>query len=87
MFKKIVKFLKKNKFKGSGILVVIITALVFMIYSTSTYSEQEHYELLQKKYEDDIINYYNKDINNIDDVYDDLINNMTTNTNNISVTY
>lgn len=65
----------KKKLMGSGILVVILTAIVFMIYSSSAYSEQEHFELLQKKYENDIINYYENNVNNIDDVYQNLVNN------------
>lgn len=74
-------FNKKNieKIKGSGVLVIILTAVVFMIYSASTYSEELHFELLQKKYENDIINYYNSNVNNIDEVYDNLVDNTNVN--------
>lgn len=82
ILQKVKNYIKKNKYMGSGILVVILTALVFMVYSSSTYAEQEHYQMLQKKYENDIINYYNSDVNNIDEVYQNLINNNQSNTNN-----
>lgn len=87
MIRNIFKYIKKNKYMGSGILVVILTALVFMVYSSSTYSEQEHYQMLQKKYENDIINYYSNDVQNIDDVYQNLINNNQVNTNNNTENY
>ncbi|MCX8073987.1 MAG: hypothetical protein N2749_00160 [Clostridia bacterium] len=66
--------MKISKLKGSGILVVVLSAVVFMIYASSTYSEQEHYELLQKKYEDSIVKYYEKNIDNIEDMYIKLTN-------------
>jgi hypothetical protein len=66
--------MSKKKLKGSGILVVILAALVFTIYASTSYSEAEHFSILQKKYESDIMNYYEKDLNNIENVYESLVN-------------
>lgn len=65
----------KKKVRGSGILVVVLSAIAFLIYTTSTYAEVEHFSILQKKYETDIISYYEKDIDNISDVYNTLVKN------------
>jgi len=32
----------KNKLRGSGILIVVLSAITFSIYTTSTYAEQQH---------------------------------------------
>lgn len=61
--------MNKNRLRGSGILVVVLSAIVFIIYASSTYSEQEHFGLLQKKYEDDIMSFYEKNVDNIDEIY------------------
>lgn len=67
---KILKILKKlNKKSGSAILLVVLTMVAISIYSTSTYVEQEHLLILQKKYEDDIIKRYENDTQNIDEIY------------------
>lgn len=42
---------KNSKFKGSGILVVILSAMAFSIYTISTFSESEHFGILIDKYE------------------------------------
>lgn len=65
--------MNKKKLKGSGILIVVLSTMVFMIYAATSYSEQEHFSILQKKYESDIIDYYEKDLNNIDDIYENLL--------------
>lgn len=72
---KILKF--KNSLKGSGIIVVILTSIAFSIYAMSTYSEQEHFSILQQKYEADIRQEYEKNNENIEQFYDSvLINNQ-----------
>jgi Na+-transporting methylmalonyl-CoA/oxaloacetate decarboxylase gamma subunit len=60
----------KDKLKGSGILVVILSSIVFFIYSMSTFSEQEYFSILQNKYEKDIVKQYESNINDIDSYYD-----------------
>ncbi len=69
---------KKNNIKkrliGSGTLVVIFSAIAFSIYVVSNFAEQEHYGIIQKKYEDNIIKEYEKNINNIDEYYDNILN-------------
>lgn len=62
----------KNKYQkkiGSGTLVVILTALTFLIYVSSAYTEQEHLYILQNKYEKSIVEFYEKDYNNINEYY------------------
>lgn len=72
---KILKF--KNSLKGSGIIVVILASIAFSIYAMSTYSEQEHFSILQQKYEADIRQEYEKNNENIEQFYDSvLINNQ-----------
>jgi len=61
-----------KRLKGSGILIVILSAITFSIYASSTYVEKEHFDILQKKYEVNIKKYYEKDLNNIDSVYEEL---------------
>lgn len=65
--------MRNNKLNGSGILVVIISSVVFYIYTMSTFSEGEYYSILQKKYEDDIVKEYEKNYNNIEDYYNKLL--------------
>ncbi|MDO4283328.1 MAG: hypothetical protein Q4D02_06775 [Clostridia bacterium] len=55
---------------GSGILVVILSAIVFSIYVSSAYSESEHFYLLEMKYEKSIVELYEKDYNNINEYYE-----------------
>ena len=40
-----------KKIKGSAIVVVMLVSIAFSVYVTSTYLEQEHFNLLQTKYE------------------------------------
>lgn len=51
----------KNRLKGSGTLVVIISAIVFLIYATSTFSDVRHMKYMQEKYEKNIKEIYEKD--------------------------
>jgi len=36
--------------KGSGTLIVIISAIVFLTYSVSTFSDVRHMKYMQEKY-------------------------------------
>lgn len=47
--------------KGSGTLIVIISAIVFLIYATSTFSDVRHMKYMQEKYEDNIREIYESD--------------------------
>lgn len=64
----------KNKLKGSAILIVILSSVIFTIYASSTYVEEQHFKIMQQKYENNIIKYYEKDINNIHEIYEELVN-------------
>ena len=61
----------KDRLKGSGIIVVILSSIAFSIYVMSTYSEQEHFSIMQNKYEKNIKSEYEKYINNIDEFYNE----------------
>ncbi len=63
-----------NSLKGSAVLVVVLSAVVFSIYATSNFAESEHYSILQDKYEKNIKDEYEKNINNIEDFYDNILN-------------
>ena len=56
--------MKKNlkKVMGSGTLIVIISAIVFLIYATSTFSDVRHMKYMQEKYENNIREIYEKDL-------------------------
>lgn len=51
-----------KRVKGSGTLIVIISAIVFMIYATSTFSDVRHMKYMQEKYENNIREIYEKDL-------------------------
>lgn len=52
---------KKNA-KGSGTLIVIISAIVFLIYATSTFSDVRHMKYMQEKYEENIREIYEENL-------------------------
>lgn len=62
----------RSKIKGSGVLIVVLAAITFTIYASSTYADQQHFNVIQKKYEDSIVKYYEKDIVRIDEIYEEL---------------
>lgn len=68
-----------NKKRGSGIVVVILTAIVFSIYVSSSFMESEHFYLLENKYEKSIVELYEKDYNNIEEYYDKVLENIQNN--------
>ena len=51
----------KSRVKGSAILVVILSSIAFFIYAMSVFSESEHFDLMQNRYEKQIVKKYNKD--------------------------
>lgn len=53
--------MKQNKIKGSAILVVIFSSIAFFIYVMSVYSEAEHFNIIQNKYEKNISDKYKVD--------------------------
>lgn len=55
--------MKQNKMKGSAILVVIFSSIAFFIYVMSVYSEAEHFNIIQNKYEKNINKKYEVDEN------------------------
>lgn len=57
---------KIDKLKGSGTLIVIISAIVFLTYATSTFSDVRHMKYMQEKYEDNIREIYEKDLDILD---------------------
>lgn len=50
--------------KGSATLVIIMSALIFMLYATSTYSDVRHLKNSYENYKKDIINKYEQEYNN-----------------------
>ena len=56
--------MKKNIYesRGSGTLVVIISAIVFLTYSISTFSDVRHMKYMQENYEKNIREIYEKDL-------------------------
>lgn len=71
------KTLFKNKLKGSGILVVILSSIAFSIYIVSSFSEQEHYSIILDKYEKNITSKYEENVEDINQYYDDIMTKMT----------
>ena len=47
--------------KGSATVVIIIIAIVFTLYATSTFADVRHLKNSYEKYEQQIINEYQKD--------------------------
>ncbi|MEG2348301.1 MAG: hypothetical protein RSB67_01460 [Clostridia bacterium] len=64
---------KKNRLKGSGVLLVILTSVTFSIYAMSTFSEQEHFDILTNKYEKNIVEKYSKSVEDINGFYEKTI--------------
>lgn len=69
MLKRIVN---NNKVRGSGVLVVVLSAMVFSIYTMSTFSESEHFSILVDKYEKNNKEYYESNLDNIDEFYENV---------------
>ncbi len=69
---------RAKNFKGSAVLVVILSAIVFSIYVVSNFAEQEHYGILQDKYEKNIKEKYENNVDNVEEFYNQVLekNNM-----------
>lgn len=66
------KIFSEKKLKGSGILVVVLSAMAFSIYAMSTFSESEHFSILVDKYEKNNKEYYERNIDNIEEFYENV---------------
>ena len=66
---------RAKNFKGSAVLVVILSAIVFSIYVVSNFAEQEHYGILQDKYEKNIKEKYEKNVDNVEEFYNQVLEN------------
>ncbi|MBR5227820.1 MAG: hypothetical protein IKV94_04190 [Clostridia bacterium] len=53
--------MKKITRKGSATLTIIITAIVFLIYAASTYTDISHLKKMHNKYFNNIQDTYNKE--------------------------
>ena len=53
---------KIQRLKGSGTLIVIISAIVFLTYATSTFSDVRHMKYMQEEYENNIRELYGEDL-------------------------
>ena len=51
-----------SKLRGSGTLIVIISAIVFMTYATSTFSDVRHMKYMQEEYENNIKELYEEEL-------------------------
>lgn len=59
----------KNKLpfkKGSATVVIVITAVVFLVYISSAYTDILHLKKMHEKYYTDIQNLYNMEYNYIE---------------------
>ena len=48
--------------KGSGTLIVIISAIIFLTYATSTFADVRHMRYMQEEYEKNISSIYSQDL-------------------------
>ena len=64
---------KKNKMRGSGILVVVLSAIAFSIYSSTSFLETEHFEVMVSSYIGNIKEKYSKNVSNVEENYDRVI--------------
>ena len=53
---------KIKKLRGSGTLIVIISAIVFLTYATSTFSDVRHMKYMQEEYENNIREMYEEEL-------------------------
>lgn len=47
--------------KGSAVIVVIVTAIVFLVYTASAYTDILHLRTMHEKYFNNITNLYDKE--------------------------
>lgn len=60
---------KKNKMRGSGILVVVLSAIAFSIYSSTSFLETEHFGVMVSSYIGNIKEKYSKNVSNVEENY------------------
>lgn len=71
-----IKKLKKNKFfseKGSVTLFILISIIFFLIISLNVYSSNKNKIIAQKEEIQAIAENYNKDLDNMDEIYENLV--------------
>lgn len=66
------KIEKSKLIKGSGVLVVIFSALATSIYMISTFADYEHFNTSVEKYKSNLVSIYEEKLENIDKVYKSL---------------
>lgn len=59
---------KRGLKNGSATVVIIITAVVFLVYISSTYTDILHLRKMHEKYHTNIQNMYDKEYNYIVDI-------------------
>lgn len=59
----------KKLIKGSGVLVVIFSALATSVYMISTFADYEHFNTQVDKYKKNLSSIYQKKVDNVDNVY------------------
>ena len=64
---------KKNKMRGSVILVVVLSAIAFSIYSSTSFLETEHFGVMVSSYIGNIKEKYSKNVSNVEENYDRVI--------------
>lgn len=64
---------KRNKMRGSGILVVVLSAIAFSIYSSTSFLETEHFGVMVSSYIGNIKEKYSKNVSNVEENYDRVI--------------
>lgn len=64
---------KKNKMRGSGILVVVLSAIAFSIYSSTSFLDTEHFGVMVSSYIGNIKEKYSKNVSNVEENYDRVI--------------
>ena len=62
--------IKNMKLKGSATLVVIMSAIIAITYATSTSADVRHMKYMQEKYEKNIRQIYEEDIEYIDENFE-----------------
>lgn len=68
-----IKTKKRLSKKGSGTLVVIVSALLFIIYTSSTTADVRHLKYMQEQYEKSIKDMYNVNVNIVESNYDEIV--------------
>lgn len=62
------KISKGNKKRGSATVVIIITAVVFLVYISSTYTDILHLKKMHEKYYTNIQNMFDMEYNYIESI-------------------